>query len=150
MSINFRMERYKIKREIKRAGTYHDIYRPVLNEYGEPTGELKKIITIHGLYHEYAPHTLDTYIYLTGQEAGVTRNKKTPQIYCLFEDVFFKDDEESEEYSHVQIGDVCFFGEKKYVCTGLRNYQELNIAFDISFEGVDDIESGPKTPGQSS
>lgn len=150
MSINLKMERYKVKREIKRSGTYHDIYRPVLNKFGEPTGELNKILTVHALYHEYAPHTLDTYIYLTGEESGTARNKKTPQLYCLFEDIFFKDDETSDEYFHVQVGDICYFGEKKYICTGVRNYQELNIACDISFVGVDDIESGPKTPGKSS
>ena len=144
MSINLRMERYKVKREIKRSGTYHDIYRPKLNEFGEPTEELQKILTIHGIYHEYAPHTLDTYVYFTGEEAGVAHNKKTPQILCLYEDIYFKDKEEEEKSMHIQVGDYCFFGGKKYICSGLRNYQEINIAWDISFVGVDDIESGFK------
>lgn len=140
MSINFTMERYKIKREIKRSGTDHEIYRPVKNEFGEPTEQLEKVLDIHCLYHEYAPHTLDTYIYLTGEEDGVVRNKKTPQLYCLYEDICFADDEESEPYMHIQLGDICFFGAHAYKCTGLRNYQELNIAVDISFVGVDNGE----------
>lgn len=147
MSLNFKMELYKVKREIKRSGTEHTFYRDALNDFGEPTGELEEVLTVKGLYHEYNPHTLDTYVYITNEEIGVGRNKKTPQVLCLFDDVFFSDNEGEEKYMHVNIGDVCYFGKDKYICTGIRNYQELNIAVDISFEGVGEVESRHKIQG---
>lgn len=140
MSINLKFERYKVQREIKRSGTYHTFYRPKKNDFGEP-GELEPILTLRCLYHEYAPHTLDTYIYLTGSEGGTVVNKKWPQLLVLFEDIYFADTESSEKYSHIKQNDVVYFGERPYFVSGMRNYQELNIAYDISFVGVDDGEN---------
>ena len=136
MSLNFKFERYKIEREIKRSGRVFNFYRKGKNAFGEPD-EPEKILTIKGLYHEFNPHPLDEYVYMTREEGGNIRSKKFPQILCLYEDVFFADLNSEKKYSHIRLGDICYFGEKMCKVTDLRNYQELNIAFDISFEEVD-------------
>lgn len=139
MSLNMKFERYKIVREIKRSGKYFDFYRPKVNEFGEPSSEYEKVISIKGLYHEFNPHQLDEYVYMTRSENGEVRSKKTPQILCLFEDVYFADLDNKNKYSHVRLGDVVYFGaeSKMYKVTDMRNYQQIDIAFDISFEEVD-------------
>ena len=139
MSLNMKFERYKVLREIKRSGRCFDFYRPKTNAFGEPGCEYEKVITIKGLYHEFNPHQLDEYVYMTRSENGEVRSKKTPQLLCMFEDVYFADLNSDKKYSHVRLGDVVYFGSesKMYKVTDLRNYQQLDIIYDISFEEVD-------------
>lgn len=152
--INKRFELYKVKREIRRNGQTFDFYRALdKNEFGEPSEEYKKIHTINCLYYEHSPHYLDTYMLMSVAEAAKYRSRKTPQIICPYEDMFFKTkkiDEETGEEIEVQdnlmIGDFVNLNGHLIKITGVFNIQEWNLLITISFEVVD-YGSQSRLPG---
>ena len=136
--INNRFVLYQIKREIKRNPTKLKFYRVELNKFGEPTGKSVLFREYTGLYHEHAPHMLDTYRILTGQTAGDTRTEKTPQLMVPYEDFYFLNDSGEKEWHEVNVGDEVDLNGRKCRVTGVLNVQEWNLLMDISFEEVDD------------
>lgn len=137
MSIINRFELYKIKRELKRSGREFTFYRRELNEFGEPVDEYSEILTITGIYHEHTAHMFDTYIIPTGEENGVYRTEKMPQIFCLTEDVLGAPDENGIRHYVLNVGDFVNFNGHMAKLTGLKDVMEWNIATDLSFEEVD-------------
>ena len=91
MSLNNKYELYKVKREIKRNGSTINFFRTEKNDFGEPTHDGKIIHSIKGLYYEFAAHQLDTYIVESPVSGGIGRTKRTPQLLCLWDDLFFSD-----------------------------------------------------------
>ena len=104
--INNRFVLYQIKREIKRNPTKLKFYRVELNKFGEPTGKSVLFREYTGLYHEHAPHMLDTYRILTGQTAGDTRTEKTAQLMVPYDDFYFLNEYGEKEWHEVKVGDV--------------------------------------------
>lgn len=88
MAVNNKFVLYQVKREIRRNGTEFKFFRAEKNEYGEPTDEVTEVAEIKGLYYAHAPHILDAYIILTGEQAASTRTKKFPVLLCPWEDLF--------------------------------------------------------------
>jgi hypothetical protein len=137
MSLNTKFELYKIKREINRIGKRYNFYRKEKNEFGEPIDdEYKPVASIVGIYHEHTAHMFDTYIFNTGEEPGIYRNKKMPQIFCLSQDLY-NVNELGEKYCLLNTGDYVDFNGHMAKVTGIRDVMEWNIATDISFEEVD-------------
>lgn len=134
--INNNFVLYQVKREIKRNGTKMKFYRLNNNKFGEPT-ELEFFHEFTGLYHEHAPHMLDTYRILTGQTEGNIRTEKMPQLLVPYEDFYFKNYNDEKEFQGVEFGDIVYFNGRKLKVTGVLNVQEWNLLMDISFEEVD-------------
>lgn len=113
-------EWWKIKREIETHGNCYDIYRNVLDEYGEATGKSVKITTIQGLFH-----ISGSYVSRETKEGTETRTKRSPMLLCLWED--------TEE---VQNKDIVVINNQKFIIINKRNINEYNIVCDMSLEEV--------------
>lgn len=119
--INKQFEAYKVKREIKRSGLDYDVYRNKVNEFKEKTGEVEKVVTFGGLYHEQSET-----IKITGADGTSYRNKKIPMILCLFDDVTL-----------IKSGDIITINNKVFTVQGVSNINEWNIISDISLQVFD-------------
>ena len=130
--INNRFVLYQVKREIKRNPTTMKFYRNKVNEFNEPIkNEYVYINELVGLYHEHAPHMLDTYRILSGHTSATTRTEKMPQLMVPYEDFYFRD-------GGINVGDFVYHNGRLLKVTGTLNVQEWNLLMDISFEEVDE------------
>lgn len=120
--INKQFEAYKIRREIKRSGETYTFKRPVLNEFGEPSGDEIEVGSLRGLYHER-----DSNIRLMTGDTTQTRTKKLPMILCIYEDA---------KTLNLQLGDKLYLNDKIFKVVSLVNIQEWNIIGDLSLEEV--------------
>ena len=121
--INTKFEAYKIKRELKRSGTNYEFERIEKDAFNEPTGEVKVVGKIKGLYHEQ-----NGFVQITTGETTQVRTKKAPMILCLFEDA---------ASLALQVDDIVKINNRTLRVVGLVNIQEWNIISDISLEVVD-------------
>lgn len=132
--INTAFEAYKVRREVMRCGTKLKFYRHVLDEFGEPTGELIEVAEVNGLYHEQT-----SYVTVTSGDGSLTRKKKQPMLLCIADDI---------ADAEVKFGDIVKVSARspqmtsktlKYVgCVDIGNW---GIIVDMSFEEVDDGNS---------
>ena len=136
--INPKFELYKIKREIKRNGISFVYWRFPKNQFGENDLEQEPIYlcTVKGMYHEFTPHMVDTYVVLTGTESVTTRTKKTPQSLCEYDDVLFVNDKGEDD--SIKVGDYVYYNYRVMKVSGLQNIMEWNVLVDVSFGEVDD------------
>jgi len=134
--VNNRFVLYQVKREIRRSGVKMKFFRQEKNKFGEP-GEPVFFHEFKGMYHEHAPHMLDTFRVLTGQTAASYRTEKTPQLLVPYEDFYFKNESGEDEFQQVKVGDTVNWNGRLLRVTGVLNVQEWNLLMDISFEEVD-------------
>jgi hypothetical protein len=135
MSVNNRFELYKVKREIKRSGKVIDFFRTAKNEFGEPIPEGKHIHSIKGVYYQFAAHQLDTYIVEFPVDAGIGRTKRTPQLLCTWEDLFFLNEDGEDDM--IKVGDWVNLNGKVAKVVGVVNVMEWNTIAHITFAEVD-------------
>ena len=114
--INKQFEAYKIRREIKRSGETYTFKRPVLNEFGEPSGDEIEVGSLRGLYHER--YERDSNIRLMTGDTTQIRTKKLPMILCIYEDA---------KTLNLQLGDKLYLNDKIFKVVSLVNIQEWNI-----------------------
>lgn len=136
MSVNKKYELYKVKREIKRSGVTIDFYRTPVNDFGEPQHEAKLIHSIKGVYYEFAAHQLDTYIVENPVEGGVNRTKRTPQLLCAWQDLFFINNEDYQD-DMIKVGDWVNLNGKAARVVGVVNVMGWNTIAHITFTEVD-------------
>ena len=120
--INNRFEAYKVKREIIRSGNFFDVKRPSKNRFGEPTDDFDYVTTINGIYHEE-----NSFITIKTGEATQIRNKKSPKILCLYDDI--KD-------ISFDVDDVIYINGKMFKISAITNIAEWSIIADVSMEEV--------------
>lgn len=135
MAINKRFELYKVKREIKRNGQTIDFFRTENNEFGELEHDGKLIHSIKGIYYEFAAHQLDTYIVEYPVEGGTGRTKRTPQLLCPWEDLFFGND--NGEKDMIKNGDWVNLNGIVAKVVGVVNVMGWNTIAHITFSEVD-------------
>lgn len=123
--INKQFEAYKIRREIKRSGETYTFKRPVLNEFGEPSGDEIEVGSLRGLYHER--YERDSNIRLMTGNTTQIRTKKLPMILCIYDDA---------KTLNLQLGDKLYLNDKILKVVSLVNIQEWNIIGDLSLEEV--------------
>ena len=123
--INKQFEAYKIRREIKRSGETYTFKRPVLNEFGEPSGDEIEVGSLRGLYHER--YERDSNIRLMTGNTTQIRTKKLPMILCIYDDA---------KTLNLQLGDKLYLNDKIFKVVSLVNIQEWNIIGDLSLEEV--------------
>lgn len=123
--INKQFEAYKIRREIKRSGETYTFKRPVLNEFGEPSGDEIEVGSLRGLYHER--YERDSNIRLMTSDTTQIRTKKLPMILCIYDDA---------KTLNLQLGDKLYLNDKIFKVVSLVNIQEWNIIGDLSLEEV--------------
>lgn len=135
MAVNSKFELYKVKREIRKNGQEIDFYRTTTNEFGEPNHDGKRIHSIKGLYYEFAAHQLDTYIVEYPAEAGTGRTKRTPQLLCPWDDLFFVN--ENNEDDCIKVNDWVNLNGKVARVIGVVNVMGWNTIAHITFSEVD-------------
>lgn len=128
--INTAFEAYKVRREVMRCGTKLKFYRHMLDEFGEPTGELTEVAEVNGLHHEQT-----SYVTVTSGDGSLTRKKKQPMLLCVADDI---------ADANIKFGDIVKVPVRspqmtsktlKYVgCVDIGNW---GIIVDMSFEEVD-------------
>lgn len=123
--INKQFEAYKIRREIKRSGETYTFKRPVLNEFGEPSGDEIEVGSLRGLYHEQYERGSNIRL-MTGDTTQI-RTKKLPMILCIYEDA---------KTLNLQLGDKLYLNNRILKVVSLVNIQEWNIIGDLSLEEV--------------
>lgn len=123
--INKQFEAYKIRREIKRSGETYTFKRPVLNEFGEPSGDEIEVGSLRGLYHEQYGN--DSNIRLMTGDTTQIRTKKMPMILCIYEDA---------KALNLHLGDKLYLNGRILKVVSLVNIQEWNIIGDLSLEEV--------------
>lgn len=123
--INKQFEAYKIRREIKRSGETYTFKRPVLNEFGEPSGDEIEVGSLRGLYHEQYERGSNIRL-MTGDTTQI-RTKKLPMILCIYEDA---------KTLNLQLGDKLYLNNRILKVVSLLNIQEWNIIGDLSLEEV--------------
>lgn len=123
--INKQFEAYKIRREIKRSGETYTFKRPVLNEFGEPSGDEIEVGSLRGLYHEQYERGSNIRL-MTGDTTQI-RTKKLPMILCIYDDA---------KTLNLQLGDKLYLNDKIFKVVSLVNIQEWNIIGDLSLEEV--------------
>lgn len=123
--MNIHFEREKIKRNILMHGCEFTFIRKVADEFGEDTQEDTSIVTIDGLFHQSRGYISQS----SGSDDGrVIRSKPQPMILVLL-----------DEYSELILsGDIVIYKNTKYRVTGKNNLNNLDIAYDISLEMIDD------------
>lgn len=134
MAVNSKFELYKVKREIRKNGQKIDFYRTTTNEFGEPNHDGKRIHSIKGLYYEFAAHQLDTYIVEYPVEAGTGRTKRTPQLLCPWDDLFFVN--ENNEDDCIKVNDWVNLNGKVARVIGVVNVMGWNTIAHITFSEV--------------
>lgn len=113
-------EMQKIKREIETHGKPYTVYRNILNEDGEPTGDVEQITILCGLFHITGGYvSRETY---TGTE---TRTSRSPMLLCLWDD--------SET---VKNKDFVIINDQRFNIINKRNVNEYKIVCDMSLEVV--------------
>lgn len=114
-------ERQKIRRLIVMQGKEYLFYRPVLNDFNEPTGEALEI-PVTGAFHRVVNHIS----VMTTQGASV-QSKPTPYILCLYEDG-----------KSIKEGDFVMLDGMEHRVTGVTDVNLWGFAIDISLELVVD------------
>lgn len=135
MSINKRFELYKVKREIRKNGQTIQFFRTVKNDFGEPIHEGRPIHSIKGIYYEFTAHQLDTYIVQYPVEGGTGRTKRTPQLLCPWDDLFFLNEQGKDDM--IQVNDWVNLNGKVAKVVGVVNVMGWNTIAHITFEEVD-------------
>lgn len=148
MSLNNKYELYKVKREIKRNGNTINFFRTEKNDFGEPTFDGKIIHSIRGLYYEFAAHQLDTYVVELPVNGGVGRTKRTPQLLCLWDDLFFSDKDGKDDI--IVNGDYANINGKVVKVVGVVNVMNWNTIAHITFVEVDYGTVTGSRPGHES
>ena len=128
--MNTQFEANKVRQQLNRSGKVYDFYRPVRNEFGEPTKDADVIGSLKALYHEETGFVrvgmTDTTNVRKTPQSG---QKKQPMLLCLWESVVEAD---------LKFGDYTMINGKKYSVSAVTNVQEWNIIADISLEVEDD------------
>lgn len=112
---------HKIRRLICTQGYGFEFFLPGENEFGEPDGVSETHI-VAGVYHETT-----SFLSKTSSDSTTIRQKPSPMILCLWEDV--------ERLSHMM---QLKYNGKLYRIGAIRNLSEANIVADISLEEVQD------------
>lgn len=120
--ININFDIAKIKHNIDRHGTTYTFKRETLNEFKEPTGEIRTVAALKGLFHQ-----VRGYIDKSTTDGTIRRSKPQPAILVLAEGSAFE----------IQLNDFIEVKGYKYTVTGTNNINNLDIAIDISLELVD-------------
>lgn len=135
MAVNKRYELYKVKREIRRDGQTIEFFRVNKNEFGEPEHEAKYIHSIKGIYYEFSAHQLDTYIVEYPVEAGVGRTKRTPQLLCPWDELFFVNEDGEDDV--IKVNDWVNLNGIVARVIGVVNVMGWNTIAHITFSEVD-------------
>ena len=110
----------KVRRMLRTQGISVVVKKPVLNDFGEPTGNTKDR-EIKGVFHETT-----SYASKTTTEASTIRKKSSPMLLCLWEDI-------AEILRHQ---DEVTINNKTYKVNEIKNLAEANLIADISLEEV--------------
>lgn len=135
MAVNKRYELYKVKREIRRNGQTIEFFRTTNNQFGEPERDAKPVHSIKGIYYEFAAHQLDTYIVEYPADGGMGRTKRTPQLLCPWEDLFFVNEDNKQDM--IKVNDWVNLNGKVARVIGVVNVMGWNTIAHITFAEVD-------------
>ena len=117
---------FKIKREIKTHGTIYEIYKDILDEYGQPTGENEEVCKVEGLYH-----TTNEFVTRNSTYATTTHSQQKPMLLIQYKDVNI--------YNIVPFLFLLING-KRYNIISVNDILAANAVCDLSLEVVENAE----------
>lgn len=117
---NLAFELHKVEREIKVHGDDYTVNRNELDEYGEATGNSKKVCDVRGLFH-----ISKGFVSRSTGDATTTHATGNPMLLCVF-----------DETEQIQCGDWLEINGARYNITDKNNLSEQNIVIDMSLERV--------------
>lgn len=117
---------FKIKREIKTHGTVYNIYKDILDEYGQPTGESEEVCKIEGLYH-----TTNGFVTRNSTYATTTHSQRQPMLLIQYKD--------ADVYNIVP-SLFLLINNKRYNIISVNDILAANIVCDLSLEVVENAE----------
>lgn len=116
---SLQFELYKVQRFIKRWGQTFTFTLAGENSFNEPEG-VKVEVSLPGVFHDN-----NEYITQDSSDAGTIRSKLNTRILCLAKDA-----------AQIQPEMTVVIQGQTYRVTGVRNIENLNLAYDISLEVV--------------
>lgn len=124
--MNFKMEQYKVKREIKRSGRNFIFYKYDGDNYGEDADikNLVPTITVKGIYHKKE-------VFSASYSEGLSTARTEEQ--CMLTLPYNKEIDEENVFSFVSNEDKTKF----FKIAGASNINDLNIILKLSLEPVD-------------
>ena len=119
----------KITRQIKWNGKSFTFIRYKENDYHEKNyNEVEMEVTLEGVFHEGGGYGGILNIELYSRDGGRTVSKMKPMILCL----------KTEESTVLKMDDVVKVGEYVYKVVEKNDIQNLDVAFEISLEIVNE------------
>lgn len=124
--MNYKMEQYKIKREIKRSGKIFILYKYDNDNYGEDANfsDLDPVYGVKGLFHKKS-------VYNASYSEGLT-TARTEEISML---MLPWDEELTKQKSFSYVSDE--EQTKFFKLSGSTDLQDLHLILDLSLEQVD-------------
>lgn len=113
-------ELHKITREINQYGENYVFWRDDVDKYGEPTGTVKNIADVKGLFH-----TERSYVSKNASDATTTHATGTPMILARYDDA--KD---------IKLADWLTINGKTFKVVDVNDVMEYNIVVNISLDEV--------------
>lgn len=113
-------ELHKITREINQYGENYVFWRDDVDKYGEPTGTVKNIADVKGLFH-----TERSYVSKNASDATTTHATGTPMILARYDDA-----------NDIKPADWLTINGKTFKVVDVNDVMEYNIVVNISLDEV--------------
>jgi len=121
--------RNKIKRQILWNGQDFVFERYKQNDYHEMTDEVDQTFELRGVFHEGGGYGGMLNQELYEREGSREISKMKPMIICLYSDVS----------KQIQMDDRVQIGDEKYFVVEKNDVKNMNIAYEISLEMVEEL-----------
>lgn len=113
-------ELHKVTREIKCHGDNYVFWRDEVDKYGEPTGNVRNIADVKGLFH-----TQRTYVSKNASDATTTHATGSPMILARYDDA-----------KNLKANDWLTINGKTFKVIDVNDIMEYNILVNISLDEV--------------
>ena len=120
--------RNKIKRQIDWNGRDFIFVRYKQDMYHQKTDEIEREIYVKGLYHEAGGYGGMLNIELFERDGSRTVTKMKPMIMCLY-----------EQGLDLEMDDEILLNGSTYKVIDKSDIQNLNVAFEISLEKINEV-----------
>lgn len=120
MTVETIKNRRKLEQSIRRHGIDFTVRRAGKNEFGEPDGKPKLVLSGRGLFH-----TGSAYVSLSEQEHGAVQTVQQPRLMLLL-----------PVAAALRQNDLVELAGSRYRISGMQDLAVLGIALDVSLEAL--------------
>lgn len=119
----------KVKRQIEWNGREATFIHYKQNQYHETTDEVEWKKTIKGVFHEGGGYGGMLNFELYERDGSRMASRMKPMFLCALDDA-----------TEITMGDIMLLNNHKYKVIEKSNVSELNVAYEISFELIQDSQ----------